>query len=109
MNSIAEGYGTANPDPFGLYAFATTTMLFSLYNARAEGITNSNLVRFDGFYVSNILLVLTINLQIIGMALATGGLGQVLAGVWAVGTFRTSLTWCSELMGTIILFSLRKM
>ena len=96
MNSVAEGYGTANPDPFGLYAFATTTMLFSLYNARAEGITNSNLVHFDDFHVSNILLVLTTNLQVVGMALATGGLGQVLAGAWAVGTFGTWPTWCSN-------------
>ena len=61
----------ANPAPLGLMGFGTTTLVLSLMNA--------NLVNFD----KNLPVVL-------GMALAFGGLGQLLAGMWE---FRTGNTF----------------
>ncbi|CAH7670943.1 GPR1/FUN34/yaaH family-domain-containing protein [Phakopsora pachyrhizi] len=57
----------ANPSPMGLAAFAGTTFLLSLFNVQARGITSPNLI--------------------VGMAMAYGGLIQLLAGMWefAVG------------------------
>jgi len=56
-----------NPGPLGLYSFASTTLILSLFNAQARGITHPNAV--------------------VGMALGVGGLAQLLAGMWefAVG------------------------
>jgi len=56
-----------NPGPLGLFSFASTTLILSLYNANARGVTAPNVV--------------------IGMALFVGGLAQLLAGMWefAVG------------------------
>ncbi|EAU86752.1 Gpr1 family protein [Coprinopsis cinerea okayama7 len=52
----------ANPGALGLFSFASTTLILSLYNAQARGITTPNLV--------------------VGMALGCGGLAQLLAGMW---------------------------
>jgi len=51
-----------NPGPLGLYAFASTTLMLSLFNASARNITVPN--------------------AIVGMAIFTGGLVQLLAGMW---------------------------
>ncbi|KAG8944028.1 hypothetical protein FRC04_002223 [Tulasnella sp. 424] len=51
----------ANPSPLGLFSFASTTLILSLYNLRARHITVPNVV--------------------VGQAVAVGGLGQVLAGI----------------------------
>lgn len=52
----------ANPAPLGLAAFAGTTFLLSLFNLQTRGITTPNLI--------------------VGMAMAYGGLVQLLAGMW---------------------------
>lgn len=52
----------ANPGPLGLFAFASTTLILSLYNVQASGVKTPNVV--------------------IGMALFVGGLGQFMAGMW---------------------------
>lgn len=46
----------------GLFAFASTTLVLSLYNAHARHVTVPNVV--------------------VGMALFYGGLTQLLAGMW---------------------------
>ena len=51
-----------NPGPLGLYAFAATTLILSLFNVGANNITVPNAV--------------------IGMAIFYGGLVQLLAGMW---------------------------
>ncbi len=53
---------TADPGPLGLAAFATTTFVLSMFNA--------NLVSARGLPV------------VFGLALAYGGIAQVLAGMW---------------------------
>jgi len=52
----------ANPSPLGLAAFGTTTLVLSLFNAQAMGITIPNVV--------------------VGLAAVYGGGVQFLAGVW---------------------------
>jgi succinate-acetate transporter protein len=52
----------ANPAPLGLFAFASTTFILSLVNVQARSVTAPNVV--------------------VGMALAYGGLAQLLAGMW---------------------------
>jgi len=52
----------ANPAPLGLFSFASTTLILSLYNVGARGINAPNLV--------------------VGMAVGVGGLVQLLAGMW---------------------------
>jgi len=52
----------ANPGVLGLFSFASTTFILSLYNLQTRGITEPNLV--------------------VGMAIFCGGLGQLLAGMW---------------------------
>jgi len=56
-----------NPGPLGLMAFATTTLVLSLFNARARHIDTPNLI--------------------VGLALFYGGLAQFVASMWefAVG------------------------
>jgi len=56
-----------NPSPLGLYSFASTTLILSLFNAQARHINTPNVV--------------------VGMTLGVGGLVQLLAGMWefAVG------------------------
>jgi succinate-acetate transporter protein len=51
-----------NPGPLGLFSFASTTLILSLYNASARHIAVPNMV--------------------VGMALGVGGLVQLLAGMW---------------------------
>ncbi|ETW78445.1 putative acetate transporter [Heterobasidion irregulare TC 32-1] len=59
----------ANPGPLGLFSFASTTLILSLYNAQARHITVGNAV--------------------VGMALFCGGLAQLLAGMWEFATGNT--------------------
>ncbi|TFY77079.1 hypothetical protein EWM64_g6931 [Hericium alpestre] len=56
-----------NPSPLGLFSFASTTLILSLYNTGARHINTPNAV--------------------VGMAIFCGGLAQLLAGMWefAVG------------------------
>ncbi|KAN0134682.1 FUN34 transmembrane protein [Lactarius tabidus] len=56
----------ANPGPLGLYSFASTTLILSLYNVGARGIDTPNVV--------------------VGMAIFCGGLAQLLAGMWEFAT-----------------------
>jgi len=51
-----------NPGPLGLYSFASTTFILSMYNVHARGVQAPNAV--------------------VGMALGVGGLAQLLAGMW---------------------------
>jgi len=52
----------ANPAPLGLFSFASTTLILSLINVNARGVQTANIV--------------------VAMALGTGGLAQLLAGMW---------------------------
>ncbi|KAJ7708218.1 FUN34 transmembrane protein [Mycena rosella] len=54
--------GVANPAALGLFSFASTTFILSFYNVSVRGIHHPNAV--------------------VGMALFTGGLAQLLAGMW---------------------------
>jgi len=54
---------TSNPTPLGAFSFASTTLLHSLYNIHVGNVTQPNVI--------------------VGMALFTGGLAQLLAGMWA--------------------------
>ncbi|KIK78370.1 hypothetical protein PAXRUDRAFT_834593 [Paxillus rubicundulus Ve08.2h10] len=65
----SEGYNVspratkiANPASLGLFSFASTTFILSLYNVNARSITTPNVV--------------------VGMACFCGGLAQLLAGMW---------------------------
>jgi len=51
-----------NPASLGLFSFASTTFILSMYNVSARGINTPNVV--------------------VGMALFCGGLAQLLAGMW---------------------------
>ena len=60
----------------GLFGFASTTFILSMYNVQARGITTPNVV--------------------VGMALFVGGLAQLLAGMWefaAGNTFGATGEW----------------
>ncbi|KAG6889439.1 hypothetical protein C0995_001207 [Termitomyces sp. Mi166 len=57
---------TANPATLGLFSFASTTLILSLYNAATRGILHPNAV--------------------VGMAIFCGGLAQLLAGMWEFPT-----------------------
>jgi len=52
----------ANPGALGLFSFASTTFILSLINVQTRGVTKPNVV--------------------VGMAIFTGGLVQLLAGMW---------------------------
>jgi len=67
---IREGWTPADPGPLGLAAFALTTFVLSMFNA--------GLVSDKGEPV------------VLGLALAYGGLAQILAGMWE---FRTGNTF----------------
>ncbi|KAF5346424.1 hypothetical protein D9758_012774 [Tetrapyrgos nigripes] len=58
----ASGRRNANPGPLGLFSFASTTLILSLYNVGARGVQTPNVI--------------------VGMALFCGGLAQFLAGMW---------------------------
>ncbi|KAF8154720.1 Gpr1 family protein [Crassisporium funariophilum] len=51
-----------NPGPLGLFSFASTTFMLSLYNLQTRSIHHPNVV--------------------VGMAIFCGGLAQLLAGMW---------------------------
>jgi succinate-acetate transporter protein len=51
-----------NPGPLGLYSFASTTFILSMFNVGARDVAVPNVV--------------------VGMALGVGGLAQLLAGMW---------------------------
>ncbi|KAF8306779.1 Gpr1 family protein [Clavulina sp. PMI_390] len=59
----------ANPAPLGLFSFASTTLILSLVNVQARHVTEPNVV--------------------VGMAVACGGLAQLLAGQWEFVTGNT--------------------
>ncbi|KZO92078.1 hypothetical protein CALVIDRAFT_567658 [Calocera viscosa TUFC12733] len=59
----------ANPSPLGLYSFASTTLMLSLINVGARGLTVPNAV--------------------VGMAFGYGGLCQLLAGMWEFASGNT--------------------
>ncbi|KAK0186777.1 Gpr1 family protein [Armillaria mellea] len=52
----------ANPGTLGLFSFASTTFILSMYNVQTRGIHTPNVV--------------------VGMAIFCGGLSQLLAGMW---------------------------
>jgi len=52
----------ANPGTLGLFSFASTTFILSMYNVQARGVKDPNVV--------------------VGMAIFCGGLAQLLAGMW---------------------------
>jgi len=52
----------ANPAPLGLFSFASTTLILSLFNVQVRHVTVPNMV--------------------LGMAIACGGGAQLLAGMW---------------------------
>ncbi|KAK1227492.1 hypothetical protein PQX77_009506 [Marasmius sp. AFHP31] len=52
----------ANPGPMGLFSFAATTFILSLYNLHTRGVQSTNVV--------------------VGMAIFAGGLTQFIAGMW---------------------------
>jgi succinate-acetate transporter protein len=60
--SKPRGPTIANPGTLGLFSFASTTFMLSLYNMNARGIHEPNVV--------------------VGMAIFCGGLAQLLAGMW---------------------------
>lgn len=59
----------ANPAPLGLAAFALTTFVLSMFNARAQGINTPNVV--------------------VGLAIFYGGLVQLIAGIWEIALENT--------------------
>jgi len=76
LASVEHGYGPsphlrqiANPAPLGLFSFASTTLILSFVNVSARGVTTPNVV--------------------VGMAMACGGLAQLLAGMWEFATGNT--------------------
>lgn len=66
-----------NPAPLGLSAFALTTFVLSMFNARAQGVRIPNVV--------------------VGLATFYGGLVQLIAGVWELALENTfgALALCS--------------
>ncbi|KAH3674277.1 hypothetical protein WICPIJ_009620 [Wickerhamomyces pijperi] len=62
-------YKFGNPAPLGLCAFALTTFVLSLVNARAKGVHTPNIVT--------------------GLAIFYGGLVQLLAGMWEIALGNT--------------------
>jgi succinate-acetate transporter protein len=57
----------ATPGALGFFAFACTTLVFGLSTVSAGGVHQSNIV--------------------LGMAISTGGIAQMLAGMWEVCPF----------------------
>ena len=73
----ASGWSPADPGPLGLGAFAMTTFVLSMFN--------SNLVDAKGLPV------------VLGLALAYGGIVQLVAGIWEFRTGNTfgAVAFCS--------------
>ncbi|KAJ7879807.1 GPR1/FUN34/yaaH family-domain-containing protein [Mycena leptocephala] len=57
----------ATPTALGFFAFACTTLVFGLSTLTARGVYESNIV--------------------VGMAISTDGIAQMLAGMWKVRPF----------------------
>jgi succinate-acetate transporter protein len=76
--AIPGGWAPANPAPLGLMGFGITTLILSIMNA--------NLVSF-----ANDLPV------VLGVALAYGGIAQLIAGIWEFRTGNTfgAVVFCS--------------
>jgi succinate-acetate transporter protein len=76
-DAVGTGWKPADPGPLGLGAFAMTTFVLSMFN--------SNLVDAKGLPV------------VLGLALAYGGIVQVLAGLWEFRTGNTfgAVAFCS--------------
>lgn len=74
---VATGWKPADPGPLGLAGFAMTTFVLSMFNA--------NLVSGKGTPV------------VLGLALAYGGIAQLLAGMWEFRTGNTfgAVAFCS--------------
>ena len=74
---VGSGWKPADPGPLGLAAFAMTTFVLSMFN--------SNLVDARGLPV------------VLGLALAYGGIVQLLAGMWEFRTGNTfgAVAFCS--------------
>jgi hypothetical protein len=60
--STPRPHRVANPGTLGLFSFASTTFILSMYNVQARGVKDPNVV--------------------VGMAIFCGGLAQLLAGMW---------------------------
>jgi hypothetical protein len=75
--AVASSWSPANPAPLGLAGFAMTTFVLSMFNA--------NLVNEKGVPV------------VLGLALAYGGIVQLLAGMWEFRTGNTfgAVAFCS--------------
>ncbi|TFY68853.1 hypothetical protein EVG20_g3380 [Dentipellis fragilis] len=67
--TILSSAAGSHPHSRGLFSFASTTLILSLYNTGARGITVPNVV--------------------VGMAIFCGGLAQILAGMWEFATGNT--------------------
>ncbi|CCC67417.1 hypothetical protein NCAS_0A08590 [Naumovozyma castellii] len=65
----ASTHKFGNPAPLGLSAFALTTFVLSMFNARAQGIVTPNVV--------------------VGLAMFYGGLTQLIAGIWEIALENT--------------------
>lgn len=65
----AASHKFANPAPLGLSAFALTTFVLSMANARAQGVRTPNIV--------------------VGLAFFYGGLVQLIAGIWEIALENT--------------------
>jgi succinate-acetate transporter protein len=61
-SSLPRPSRIGNPGALGLFSFASTTFILSLINVQARGVATPNVV--------------------VGMAIFTGGLVQLLAGMW---------------------------
>jgi succinate-acetate transporter protein len=79
----SAGWTPADPGPLGLAAFAGTTFMLSMINAGLVG---------NGTLVGGGLLPM-----VAGLALAYGGLGQIIAGIWEFRTGNTfgAVAFCS--------------
>jgi uncharacterized protein len=77
VSEVNTGWKPADPGPLGLGAFAMTTFVLSMFN--------SNLVDVRGLPV------------VLGLALAYGGIVQLLAGMWEFRTGNTfgAVAFCS--------------
>ncbi|KAE8210473.1 hypothetical protein CF327_g5660 [Tilletia walkeri] len=66
-----------NPAPLGLFGFALTTYVLSMYNVQARGVSEPNVV--------------------VGLAVGYGGLAQFVAGIWEFASGNTfgATAFCS--------------
>jgi uncharacterized protein len=84
MGGRLAGWTPADPGPLGLAAFAGTTFMLSLINAGLVG--NQHLAPGGGLLP-----------MVAGLALAYGGVAQLLAGIWEFRTGNTfgAVAFCS--------------